>query len=117
MGYVSTGGYGGGFLGRLLLAEPTHRYGERRMILLYAVACLILQIMFWRIPNVVGDAILFSVLGFFAGPFFPTVTSLLPIPPASQIFHPEPATNPSCPTGDISCHEALPQSPSKYRTR
>ncbi len=73
MGYISACYNGGGFFGRLLFAEPTHRYGERRMIFLYAVACLVLQIMFWRIPNIVGDAVLFSLLGFFAGPFFPTV--------------------------------------------
>ncbi|KIW96745.1 uncharacterized protein Z519_02136 [Cladophialophora bantiana CBS 173.52] len=76
MGYVSAGYNGGGFLGRLLLMEPTHRYGERRMVFLYALACLALQIMFWRIPNVVGDAVLFSALGFFAGPFFPTGVSV-----------------------------------------
>ncbi|EXJ63562.1 uncharacterized protein A1O5_11323 [Cladophialophora psammophila CBS 110553] len=76
MGYVSAGYNGGGFLGRLLLTEPTHRYGERRMVFLYALACLALQIMFWRIPNVVGDAVLFSALGFFAGPFFPTGISV-----------------------------------------
>ncbi|KAK2794894.1 hypothetical protein FQN51_000637, partial [Onygenales sp. PD_10] len=31
MGYVPTGLYGGAFLGRLILAEPTYRLGERRM--------------------------------------------------------------------------------------
>lgn len=29
MGYVPAGFYGGGFLGRLILAEPTHRLGEQ----------------------------------------------------------------------------------------
>jgi hypothetical protein len=29
IGYVPAGSYGGLFLGRLLLAEPTHRFGER----------------------------------------------------------------------------------------
>ena len=76
-GYVSTGYFGGGFLGRLLLAEPSHRYGERRMVLCYAVICLILQIMFWRIPSLVGDAVIFSALGFFAGPFFPSVCCIV----------------------------------------
>jgi fucose permease len=47
MGYVPAGYYGGGFLGRLLLAEPTHRLGERRMIFIYAVVCLGLQLVFW----------------------------------------------------------------------
>lgn len=47
MGYVPAGFYGGGFLGRLLLAEPTHRFGERRMIFLYALLCVGLQLVFW----------------------------------------------------------------------
>ncbi|KAJ9602295.1 hypothetical protein H2200_013150 [Cladophialophora chaetospira] len=86
MGYVSTGYNGGGFLGRLLLAEPTHRYGERRMVFLYAVTCLALQTMFWRIPNIIGDAVIFSFLGFFAGPFFPAGVSVATklCPPANR---------------------------------
>lgn len=79
-GYVSAGYNGGGFLGRLLLAEPTHRFGERRMVLGYAVACLVLQILFWRVPNLVADAVLFSAMGFFAGPFFPTVRTCVTFP-------------------------------------
>jgi fucose permease len=47
MGYVPAGFYGGAFLGRLVLAEPTHRFGERRMIFIYAVLCLGLQLVFW----------------------------------------------------------------------
>jgi hypothetical protein len=47
MGYIPTGLYGGAFLGRLLLAEPTHRLGERRMIVFYAVLCVCLQLVFW----------------------------------------------------------------------
>lgn len=47
MGYVPAGYYGGGFLGRLLLAEPTHRLGERRMVFIYAVLCVGLQLVFW----------------------------------------------------------------------
>ena len=47
MGYVPAGFYGGGFLGRLILAEPTYRLGERRMIFIYAVLCVGLQLVFW----------------------------------------------------------------------
>lgn len=46
-GNVPAGYYGGGFLGRLLLAEPTYRLGERRMIFTYAVLCVGLQLIFW----------------------------------------------------------------------
>lgn len=47
MGYVLTGFYGGAFLGRLLLAEPTYRFGERRMIFIYVLLCIGLQLVFW----------------------------------------------------------------------
>lgn len=47
MGYVPAGFFGGAFLGRLVLAEPTHRLGERRMIFFYAVLCVGLQLVFW----------------------------------------------------------------------
>jgi fucose permease len=36
IGYVPTGFYGGVLAGRLLLAEPTFRFGEQRMILVYS---------------------------------------------------------------------------------
>lgn len=47
MGYVPAGFSGGCLLGRILLPEPTHRFGERRMIMLYCVLCLAFQLVFW----------------------------------------------------------------------
>ena len=47
VGYVNAGYSGGGFLGRVLLAEPVHRLGERRTIFVCAVLCLALQLVFW----------------------------------------------------------------------
>lgn len=47
VGYVLTGFYGGAFLGRLILAEPTYRLGERRMIFVYALIFVALQLVFW----------------------------------------------------------------------
>lgn len=47
MGYVPAGYYGGAFLGRLVLAEPTYRFGERRMIGIYVALCLALELVFW----------------------------------------------------------------------
>ena len=74
MGYVPTGFYGGITLGRLLLAEPTHRFGERRMTLLYIVVCIGLQLVFWLVPNIVANAVALSIFGFFLGPWFATVS-------------------------------------------
>ncbi|KAJ5204405.1 uncharacterized protein N7498_005284 [Penicillium cinerascens] len=84
MGYVPAGFYGGAFLGRLVLAEPTHRLGERRMVFIYAVLCVGLQLVFWLVPNIITEAVAVSLLGFFSGPFFATGISV-----GSKIFSPE----------------------------
>ncbi|KAJ5794001.1 Major facilitator superfamily domain general substrate transporter [Penicillium paradoxum] len=84
MGYVPAGFFGGAFLGRLILAEPTHRLGERRMIFLYALLCVGLQLVFWLVPNIITEAVAVSLLGFFSGPFFATGISV-----GSKIFSPE----------------------------
>ncbi|KIW61817.1 hypothetical protein PV05_01897 [Exophiala xenobiotica] len=81
VGYIPTGYYGGGFLGRLLLAEPTNRYGERRMVFICIILCVALQVMFWTIPNIVAGGVLISALGFFSGPFFVSGISV-----ASKLF-------------------------------
>ena len=47
MGYVPAGYSGGCLLGRILLPEPTHKYGERKMGFIYCVLCLGLQLLFW----------------------------------------------------------------------
>lgn len=75
MGYVPTGFYGRTFAGRILLAEPTFRWGERRMIMIYSVICVGLQLVFWLQPNIVGSAVALSLIGFFFVPFFVTVSS------------------------------------------
>jgi fucose permease len=84
VGYVQTGFAGGTFLGRLLLAEPTKRLGERRMVFVYALLCLGLELLFWLVPNIIAGAVAISLFGFFAGPFFATGVSV-----GAQIFPPE----------------------------
>ncbi|KAL3465032.1 major facilitator superfamily domain-containing protein [Aspergillus heterothallicus] len=76
MGYVAAGLSGGGLLGRLLLAEPTHRLGERRMILLYVLLCLALELVFWLVPHIITAAVAISLFGFFSGPFLATGISV-----------------------------------------
>jgi len=71
---VPSGYYGGVFLGRLLLAEPTHRYGERKMLTLYTILCFVMQLIFWLVPNIISSAVAFSFMGFLLGPFFASVS-------------------------------------------
>lgn len=81
MGYVPAGYAGGMFLGRILLAETTFRFGEQRMLLVYSVLCIALQLVFWLQPNIIASATALSLMGFFFGPFFATGMSV-----ASKIF-------------------------------
>ncbi|CEF83101.1 unnamed protein product [Fusarium graminearum] len=81
VGYVPTGFWAGLFLGRLLLAEPTHRFGEQRSIMCLSAVCLIFHLLFWLVPNLVASAVAFSFMGFFFGPFFATGMSV-----ASRMF-------------------------------
>ncbi|KAI0469689.1 MFS general substrate transporter [Xylariaceae sp. FL0804] len=81
VGYVPTGFYGGMLAGRMLLAEPTFRLGERRMVLVYSGLCVALQLVFWLQPNIIGSAVALSFIGFFSGPFFATGMSI-----ASKLF-------------------------------
>ncbi|KAF2159064.1 hypothetical protein M409DRAFT_30484 [Zasmidium cellare ATCC 36951] len=76
VGYISSAYNGGTALGRFLLAEPTFRLGERRMLLLYSVLAVALQVVFWQVPNIVVNAVSVSFLGFVLGPFFATAVSV-----------------------------------------
>ena len=68
--YVSTGLWGGVAFGRILLAEPTHRFGEKKMLLLYSLAALVLQVIFWQVRNAIVDSVMSTMMGFLLGPFF-----------------------------------------------
>jgi fucose permease len=93
VGYISAAYYGGIAAGRLLLAEPTFRFGEKRMLLAYALLALAFQIIFWRVPNIALNAVKFnsslsiqcsadqgqvmiSLMGVLTGPAFATGISV-----------------------------------------
>jgi len=74
VGYIPSGLWGGICLGRLLLSEPAHRLGPRRMIAFYIFLILAFQLVFWLVPNIIASAVALSFLGFFFGPLFPIVS-------------------------------------------
>ncbi|KAK3307547.1 major facilitator superfamily domain-containing protein [Chaetomium strumarium] len=76
MGYVPAGFSGGCLLGRILLPEPTHRFGEKKMVSLYCVLCLGFQLLFWLVPSIIAASVAISLLGFFSGPLFATAVSV-----------------------------------------
>lgn len=77
---MPSGQAAGLLLGRLLLAEPTHRFGEKPMLLLYFVISIGLQLVFWLVPNIIAGATALSIMGFFQGPFFATVSADASVP-------------------------------------
>ncbi|KAL4888170.1 major facilitator superfamily domain-containing protein [Aspergillus ambiguus] len=71
VGYVASGFWSGFTLGRVVLADITHKFGERRMIFVYIALAIALQLMFWLIPSIPVNAVTVCLLGFFIGPFYP----------------------------------------------
>lgn len=76
VGYISAAFAGGTALGRFILVEPTFRFGEKRMLQLYVILSLALQIIFWRVPNIAVDSVMISFIGFLLGPAFATGVSV-----------------------------------------
>lgn len=76
VGYINAAFNGGMALGRILLAEPTYRLGEKRMLLIYGVLSLALQVVFWRVEIIAVGAVTISIMGFLLGPMFATAVSV-----------------------------------------
>ncbi|KJZ78868.1 hypothetical protein HIM_01641 [Hirsutella minnesotensis 3608] len=70
-------------LGRVVLGFITGRIGERMAITGYLVLSVVLELLYWLVPNMVGAMVFVTLLGFFLGPLFPAAivvaTRLLPI--------------------------------------
>ncbi|KAF3914191.1 hypothetical protein ABW20_dc0100835 [Dactylellina cionopaga] len=76
VGYIASAFWGGLTLGRFVLAEPTNRYGERRMVLIYTILAIAVELVFWFVPSIVVGGVMIGLLGFLIGPFFPVGISL-----------------------------------------
>ena len=63
VGYVASGFWSGLTLGRVLLADITHKLGERRMVFAYTAMAMAFQLMYWFIPSVIVNAVLVSLIG------------------------------------------------------
>ncbi|KAL5336722.1 major facilitator superfamily domain-containing protein [Aspergillus crustosus] len=71
VGYVASIFWCGFTLGRIALADVTHKFGERRMVFIYISLAIGFQLIFWLIPNIIANAVAVCLLGFFIGPFYP----------------------------------------------
>lgn len=68
MGYIASVYWSGFTVGRVVLADITHQLGERRMVSMYMVLALVMQVLFWLVPNILANAITICLFGGF--PFF-----------------------------------------------
>ncbi|KAL9625268.1 MAG: hypothetical protein Q9160_000670 [Pyrenula sp. 1 TL-2023] len=83
-GLTSTGFWLGVTVGRIVLGFVTPRLfrNEKYAVATYLTACMVLELLFWLIPDFLVSAVMISLLGFFIGPMFPAAmivgTKLLP---------------------------------------
>lgn len=81
-GMSVTGFWLGLTVGRVLLGFVTGRIGEKLATTIYLCFTIVLELLYWLIPNFIASAIFVAFLGFFLGPLFPAaivaLTKLLP---------------------------------------
>lgn len=78
-GMAGTGFWLGITVGRLILGFVTARLfpTEKHAVLTYLILSIIVQLLFWTIPNFTVSAVMASVLGFLIAPFFPAAVVML----------------------------------------
>ncbi|KAI0754414.1 MFS general substrate transporter [Daedaleopsis nitida] len=70
-GYISSGFFGGLMLGRVALLWFNKLVGERRVVFVYILAVISLELVVWFVPSLFAGAISVSFVGFFLGPIYP----------------------------------------------
>ncbi|KAJ7683015.1 major facilitator superfamily domain-containing protein [Mycena rosella] len=70
-GYVSAGFFGGLMTGRITLLWLNQKIGERRVLYLYSVLAIALELVVWLVPSLIGDAVAVSFVGLLLGPIYP----------------------------------------------
>ncbi|KAF4830851.1 Bypass of stop codon protein 6 [Colletotrichum tropicale] len=74
-GLTASGFWAGITVGRIILGFVTGRVfkSEKHAVTVYLVCAIIMQLLYWLIPNFISSAIIVAFLGFFLGPVFPAV--------------------------------------------
>jgi fucose permease len=76
VGYVTAGFWAGITLGRFILSQPAHKVGEKISVVALVAGSIGFQLLVWLVPNVVGDAVAVTILGFLLGPIYPCSMSV-----------------------------------------
>ncbi|KAF8068720.1 MFS transporter [Lyophyllum atratum] len=74
-GYISSGFFGGLMLGRIGLMWLNKLVGEHRVVILYSIIAILLEITIWFVPSIVGNAVAVSGVGLVLGPMYPVMVS------------------------------------------
>lgn len=77
VGYVTAGFWGGITLGRFLLSHAAHKIGEKLAVAALTIGASAFQIIVWKIPNTIGDAVAVSIVGLLLGPIYPCATAVV----------------------------------------
>jgi len=77
VGYVTAGFWGGITLGRFLLSYVGTIIGERIFVFAITAGTLVLQLLVWFVPSVIGDSIAVALAGVLLGPIYPAATATL----------------------------------------
>ncbi|KAF9047600.1 MFS general substrate transporter [Panaeolus papilionaceus] len=72
-GYIASGFFGGLTAGRVLLIWVNKKIGEVRVVYLYAIISLALQLVVWLVPIYAVDAVAVCLIGVVLGPLYPII--------------------------------------------
>ncbi|KAG9313550.1 MFS general substrate transporter [Chiua virens] len=70
-GYISSGFFGGLMTGRVVLLWLNQKVGERRVLFIYALLAIGLELVVWLVPSLISDAVVISIVGVLLGPMYP----------------------------------------------
>ncbi|KAH7098381.1 MFS general substrate transporter [Auriculariales sp. MPI-PUGE-AT-0066] len=74
-GFISAGFYGGIMLGCVVLLPLNVWLGERRVVFLYGILLLALDVVIWRVPSLVTSAVAVSIVGLLMASLYPICLS------------------------------------------
>jgi len=72
-GYLTSGFFAGITLGRVALLWINHKVGERRVVLIYILLAIGLEVTVWLVPSLDANAIAVAFIGLVLGPIYPIV--------------------------------------------
>ncbi|KAG2357351.1 major facilitator superfamily domain-containing protein [Suillus spraguei] len=75
-GYISSGFFGGLMIGRVALLwvnkkASLSQVGERRVLFIYSILAIGLELVVWLVPSLIGGGVAVSLIGVVLGPMYP----------------------------------------------